>query len=409
MLYPVAMWGLSRALLCAVMVLLVPAVSSGEGTVFGWDVFSAWDSIHYLQIVTNGYVGDGEALDPNLAFFPLFPGAIWAIASLGIPPLAAGVIVSNLGLLGAAICLYHWMCERHTVSVARWVTAVLLWCPFSLFGTVIYTEGVFLFFSIAALSACDRKRYLEAGLWGAFATATRISGIALIPAFWLVAWQRRREPEVRWAGAAGLFVALGLLAYMLYCWVAFGDPLAFVTVQHLFWERSRGVNGADWLVLLAQVLVGPVNVENGLFADPWYPVGMAAIALLSATLWRTRKAIGEIRAGSILFVLFVAAWLIAGDPFVNVLAILGGIVVLWKSRRSLGLLLASYAAFSVVIILASGSVTSAERYMYTIVPLSIAVGQWLSHHRRWGYAVFSFFAILLVTFSIRFAQNQWVA
>ena len=393
--------------MCLVMLLLVPAISDPTGnTTFGWNVFYAWDSVHYVTIATDGYtITDGNP-GLNAAYFPLLPGLIKAIASLGIPPIHAGTLANNLAFLGATICLYRWISDRYSTAVARWTTAVLVWCPFSLFGTVIYTEGVFLLFSTAALAAFDRQKHIQAAIWGALASLTRISGIALIPTFWLVAWRQKRSPRAYLAGAA---VGLGLLVYVIYCWVTFSDPFAFVTVQHIFFERSRGIDIVDWLVMFAQVAVGPVNVERGLFTDPLYPVGMAVICILTTVLWRKRQAIGEVRAGSILFVLFVAAWLIAGDPFVNSLTIVGGIAVLWLARRSLGLLLGTYAALSIAIILASGSVTSAERYMYGIVPLTIAIGEWLSRHRRWGYAVFGFFAILLVTFSIRFAQNQWVA
>ncbi|WP_051039793.1 mannosyltransferase family protein [Synechococcus sp. PCC 7336] len=401
------MWGLSRAAICLVMLVLVPAISSPDDSIaYGWNVFHAWDSPQYIDLARNGYINNDGSPGGNVAFFPLFPGLLRAIASLGMPYIPAGVVVNSLAFLGAAICLYRWMAERYSIAVARWVTAVLVWCPFSIFGTVIYTEGVFLLFSTAALSTFDRKRYLQSALWGALASLTRILGIALIASFWLVAWRERRS---KWAYIAGLLASFGLLAYTIYCWVAFSDPLAFISVQHQLWERTRGINVADWLVLFGQVTVGPVNVERGMFADPLYPVGMAIVCLVSAVLWRRRKAIGEGRAGSILFVLFVAAWLIAGDPLINTLMIVGGIVVLWLARKQLGLLSFAYAAFSVAIILASGQATSAERYMYGIVPLTIAVGEWLSRHRRWGYAVFSFFAILLVMFSIRFAQEQWVA
>lgn len=393
--------------MCLIMLVLVPALSAADSQItFGWDVFFAWDAAHYFKIVTEGYASADGGLSPQVAFFPLFPGIVKAIASVGIPVIPAGVLVNSWAFLGAVLCLYRWVSERYSVTVARWVTAVLVWCPFSIFGLVFYTEGIFLLFSIAALAAFDRQQYVQAAIWGACSTLTRIVGMALIPAFLIVAWRERRSPQ---AYVVGLSVGVGLLAYMSYCWVTFSDPLAFISVQHQFWERSRGFNLSDWLMLVQQVAVGPVNSARGLFADPWYPVGMAAIVTIAAVLWRKRKAMGDVRAGSCLFVLFVVAWLIAGDPFVNLLTIWGGIAVLWLSRRSLGLLLGTYAAFSVAIILASGAVTSAERYIYAIVPVAIALGEWLSRHRRWGYAVFSFFSILLVTFSIRFAQNQWVA
>jgi hypothetical protein len=57
----------------------------------------------------------------------------------------------------------------------------------------------------------------------------------------------------------------------------------------------------------------------------------------------------------------------------------------------------------------SGSATSAHRYAYGIVSLSIALGMLLEQYRRWGYATIAFFTLVLINFSLRFAQHIWVA
>jgi Gpi18-like mannosyltransferase len=101
---------------------------------------------------------------------------------LAYPFEVAGTLV-NICFLGAIIIVYLWVEEHHGKSAARWSSAVLAWCPFSLFGTVIYTEGLFLLLSTAALRAFDKKQYFWLALCGALATATRPTGIALIPAF----------------------------------------------------------------------------------------------------------------------------------------------------------------------------------------------------------------------------------
>jgi hypothetical protein len=60
-------------------------------------------------------------------------------------------------------------------------------------------------------------------------------------------------------------------------------------------------------------------------------------------------------------------------------------------------------------LIASGGTISLNRLAYGIVPVSMALGVLLSRHRRWGYCVMGFFGLLLVLFSIRFAQHLWVA
>jgi len=52
---------------------------------------------------------------------------------------------------------------------------------------------------------------------------------------------------------------------------------------------------------------------------------------------------------------------------------------------------------------------SLSRIAYGIVSLAIALGVLLARHPRWGYATMGFFAILLASFAVRFAQHLWVA
>jgi hypothetical protein len=41
------------------------------------------------------------------------------------------------------------------------------------------------------------------------------------------------------------------------------------------------------------------------------------------------------------------------------------------------------------------------------VPLAIAFGLLLSRYPRWAYATMLFFAVLLGSYSVRFAQGLW--
>jgi Gpi18-like mannosyltransferase len=138
------MWLLSRLLIVAAMLLLVPLLPAPPGGIkptVSWEVFSWWDSLLYKQIAISGYEYANDGKGHNVAFFPVFPLVIRGVMTLGLPFEVAGILVNNLAFLGALIVLYYWVEERHTRSTARWATAVLAWCPLSLFGTVIYQRG----------------------------------------------------------------------------------------------------------------------------------------------------------------------------------------------------------------------------------------------------------------------------
>ena len=87
----------------------------------------------------------------------------------------------------------------------------------------------------------------------------------------------------------------------------------------------------------------------------------------------------------------------------------GGVYLLWKNRNKLSSVDLFYGIFSFMIIFSSGRTGSAERYTYAIAPLSLALGIVLDRYPRWGYALTIFFGFLLSLYSIRFAQDLWVA
>ncbi|MEM9539874.1 MAG: hypothetical protein AAGA60_10295 [Cyanobacteria bacterium P01_E01_bin.42] len=407
-LFPFLMWLTSRGVIVLAMVIIAPLLSVPEGARSvpeGWDVFFAWDSAAYHAIAVEGYnyVNDGQGY--NVAFFPLLPLLTKLVMGLGLPFAAAATLVNSFAFLGALFILYNWLESCQGKNVARWSTAVLAWCPFSLFGTVIYTEGLFLLCSTAALAACDRQRHFLAAFWGILATATRIMGLALVPAFLVAAWRKRRPFSVY---LASFLASGGLILYSLYCWLQFNEPLAFLKVQKA-WQPEQDFFGQGWLVMFGQILFGHANMKVGSLVDIGHPLIILVVGLLGFFLWRFRDRLPSVGVDFGLGFLFLVLWLVAGDPFLNTVMVLGGIYLLWQTRKKMPAIALLYAFFSFCIIFSSGRTTSAERYVYGIVSTSIALGIALQKYPRWGYAVTVFFAILLFLFGLRFAQHQWVA
>lgn len=86
-----------------------------------------------------------------MAFYPLFPLLIRGLMALGMRVEVAGVLINSLAFLGALLLVYFWVEERYDTGAAKRTSAVLAWCPFSLFCTLMYTEGLFLLLTAAAL------------------------------------------------------------------------------------------------------------------------------------------------------------------------------------------------------------------------------------------------------------------
>ncbi|OUL26315.1 mannosyltransferase family protein [Nostoc sp. 106C] len=406
--FPIAMWLLSRLVIVIAMLLiapLLPAPQNGIAATFSWNVFSAWDSIWYQIIATFGYGYTNEYGQSAVAFFPLFPLLIHLIMSFGLPFEVAGVLLNNLAFLAALIVLYLWVEENYGTHAARWATATLAWCPYSVYGTVIYTEGLFLLFTTAALRAFDKQQYLSVAFWGALSTAVRSPGIALIPAFLFVSWKERRGVK---AYLASLAVGLGVLVYSLYCQIKFSDALAFVHAQK-GWRSSAGFDWQGWWYNLMLVVIGPVNAQSGHIQDPLHPLLFTFSIVSGCLLWYFRSKLSSPKLIFGFYLLNLILWLLGGDPYIKILLVFGGIYFLWLSRNKIPLAAVVYGFCSFLLILNIGNTLSVERYAYGIVSLSVGFGLLLARYPRWGYAIMSFFAILIATFAIRFSQDLWLA
>ncbi|MBH8553106.1 glycosyltransferase family 39 protein [Nostocaceae cyanobacterium CENA357] len=384
---------------------LFPVPSDASAVTVSWDVFSAWDSEWYRKIVTYGYEYINDGKQHSIAFFPLFPLLIRAIMSFGLSFEVAGTLLNNLSFLAALIVLYFWVEERNGKNSARWTTAVLAWCPYSIYGTVIYTEGLFLLCSTAALRAFDKQQYTWVAFWGALSTATRSPGMALIPAFLFASWKQRRGVK---AYIASLAVGLGVFLYSLYCQIQFGDALAFVHVQK-GWRTSAGFAWQGWLMMLREITLGNAYWQFTGIQDLWHPLLFIMIIVTGFLLWHFRQRLGYTNVRYGFYLLWLLIWFLAEYELVKFVLIFGGLLLLWFSRAKIPLTAVVYGFFSYALILNTGLTASVERYAYGIVSLSFAFGLLLARYPRWGYAVMIFFAILLANLSVQFSQKQWIA
>lgn len=383
----------------------LPVPHAGDPTQPGWAAFNHWDSKAYEHIATKGYQFKDNGKGYNVAFFPLYPLLARSLMSLGLSFNAAGTIINNLAFLAALVVLYLWMQERYGRNPARWATAALAWSPFSIFGAVAYTEGLFLLCSTSSLRAFDRHQYGWAAFWGFLTTAARPPGVAIVATFWLVSWLEKRGII---AYLTGLISSGGLLLYMLYCNWRFGQPIAFVLAQR-GWYPKQEFHGAVWIDLFETVLFGAANEDKGRLVDPWYPLALLVILGIGLALWFKRHPLGFPRTGYGLLFLAVLLWLVGGAPLITVVMVFGGAFLIWRSRHQLCRTALVYGGFSWLIILGVGRTISTDRFSFACITLWMAVGLLLSRYPRWGYATLIFCGVLLASFAVRFAQELWVA
>jgi len=194
----------------------------------------AADAVWYLNIARDGYEKENFNTDQqhNWAFFPLFPLIVNAAARItGEFPLTAG-LVSNIFFFAALIFLHQTAILFGTDNAgATRAVFYLAAFPTSYFFSFPFTESLFLLLTVASFYCAQRQMWWRAGALGAFASATRLAGLFLIPALLIIYWQRYRgrglRPQLMFFG----LMPLGLIAFMIYLRQTTGNALAFFDIQ----------------------------------------------------------------------------------------------------------------------------------------------------------------------------------
>lgn len=278
--------------------------------------FANWDGQWYAHIARNGYFYDPSGMS-SVAFFPAFPLAGRCIArATGFAYDLALTLVANvcfllaLALLGA----YVGLRPDNPKELSLYAPLALALFPVGFFFRMAYSESLFLLLAILALYGLARQWpiLLVAALIG-LETATRAAGVALITPLLLALWRRHAFPHRRVAvlALAAPLCVWGLASYMIFQYVRFGEPLAFVKAQS-HWQYREKASPADQLLAAAaleplwtvydesspaywrrhEFQLGPVFSLQ--FANPIYFAGVASLVGYGA--WR-----GWLSAEEILF------------------------------------------------------------------------------------------------------------
>lgn len=198
---------------------------------FSWANF---DGEHYLSIAQNGYANFEQA------FFPLFPLLIKLIASaisydyqtLTI----VGLVITHLSFLLALIVLYKLIKIDFSAKVTWLSILLILIFPTSFYYISLYTESLFLLFTILAFYFARKNKWFLASVFGAFASATRVIGILILPALVIEAWKQKINAK-QYLNL--LLIPIGLLSYMIYLYFTLGNPVAFYGIQKMVGEQRQ--------------------------------------------------------------------------------------------------------------------------------------------------------------------------
>ena len=341
-----------------------------------WDYWANWDGAWYSEIATEGY---GEREPASTAFFPLYPALVRLGTLVGGGPAFWGVLVSLVATLFALFFVYRISEHLFDARAAHAATLCLAFFPAAFFLNAVYTEALFLALTAGTLwAALVRRDFLVAGLLGALAAATRNLGVLLLIPL-LFEWARhRREAGLR--GFLGMaLVPAGLVAYVVYLWARFGEPLVFARQQGDYWNREFS---------------GPLAT----LGDAWKAAGVGMEYVLDpSALFIGADATPALEASNVLNLTFL---------FFFIVVALAGLFVLPPG-------FSIYAALLVLLPVLTPSprfpLMSLPRFVLAAFPVFLVLGFFLSRS-RWTLAAWLVFSTCLgVALTALFVTWRWVA
>jgi Gpi18-like mannosyltransferase len=340
---------LVKAVLIALTLLLYGA-SPDPLTALGrsWD---QWDAEHYLYLATHGYVGSG---DPRnlIAFFPLYPALIAAVAAIGLPARLAALLISNVAGVVAAILLYEVALADRKPAEAWRAAAFFTIFPTAYFLLVGYSEALFCALAFGAVLAARRQHWMLCGMLGGLAAAARLTGLALLPFLLIELWPKR----FRFKPIPPLTILLGFLVYLATNQLVLGSPLAFIEVQREHWSHS--------------------------LSAPWVGFADAIRSLFTRVAWeKLTVGVGEIAGGLAAYTTATLSWLRlrpADAAYATVLTVMVTFLPFWLSI---------------------------PRYLLSMYPLFLLVGRIES--RSVYRTMVTLSAIALIVFALAFGRGYW--
>ena len=205
-------------------------------------LYAKFDSGWYLAIIEWGYgkpPPDGKP--SNHAFFPLYPTTAKVLHdTFAMDGFHAGLVVTYVCLFLAMSLFYRESVQRLGESDARASVAFLLLFPAAFFLAAVYAESMFLLFALLAFRDARGGPPGKSALWGFLLGLTRASALALAPALFLAALERRSpDGRLRWGRAvlAGAVPVATVLVWIFGIGRVYGEPgLFFRSMQG--WHRA---------------------------------------------------------------------------------------------------------------------------------------------------------------------------
>lgn len=252
-----------------------------------------WDAVWYTGIASHGFDGGFNPSAPNhltsnLAFFPLLPGLMRALAMVTpLSVISAGVVISGLCGLGTAWGLFVLGKRMHGASVG--ICLAILWgvLPFAITESMGLSESLFTALAVWCLYATLTKRWVTAALLCVLAGLTRPTAVALIAVVCLsalIAVVRREDGWRPWV--AGLAAPLGWVGYVAWVGLELKRLDGYFYLQRAGWYTHW--DGGGWTFeFVRRLLAKPSGLEFYLvLAVVFVAVTLFVVTIIDRQPWQ---------------------------------------------------------------------------------------------------------------------------
>jgi len=202
------------------------------GAVRSWTApFLRWDSNYFIAIAQHGY-GWVQTYD----FLPVYPLLIRAVSP--IFGYAGGAIAVSWIASIFAVWGVMDVTERFASRQLAWVAgALLMWNPVSIFLLAGYAEALLVALMIWSLRFCLDGKWWPAAITAGLASGVLPQGIASAVVLALAVLMADRSVRGLLRGAGfGLIGLAGCVGYLIYCWVATGNPFKIHEAETVGWQ-----------------------------------------------------------------------------------------------------------------------------------------------------------------------------
>lgn len=314
-----------------------------------WGSLSHWDGAHFITIAQHGYINNSE-----YAFFPLYPLLIKVGTYITNNYQFSAVALSTIFTLLALNLFYRLLVLEFDKKIAEKGVLNLLIFPTSFYLVTAYSESLFLFLAILTFYYLKKNNLMAATITTILATATRITGIALVLALILHIVSTGGLNRRNW------FVWLspmGLIIYGWYLYLNTQDPLYFITAEK-YWFRFINFPWVSfWDTIHSLSTVGFIKTNFNILLD-------------------------------FIFAIF-------------------GVGLILRSFRFLHPSLAFYGLISIIIPIVTSTLMSFPRFLLPIFPIFMVLALVKNKYFNFAYQIIS--VMLLAAFSILFINGYWVS